>query len=170
MRVICLIALALGAVTANLAAHPLKMAYTSVKYNAAKQVFEISHRVFQDDFEATLKEKYDYTGGDVYVNQKKAETQQAVNRFFEKNFSIIFDKKTPKLRYIKTEQKQQMGIIVWYETDKIPVTDLKSVSIYNYIMMESFKEQVNMFSLNISTEVKRTLKFELDKTRATITI
>lgn len=41
-------------------AHPLKMAYTAVKYNPDKKVFEISHRVFQDDFENTLKAGYNY--------------------------------------------------------------------------------------------------------------
>lgn len=169
MRLFFLVFFALFGVTEVLA-HPLKMAYTSVKYNKAKQVFEISHRVFQDDFEATLKEKYGYKGGDVYANQKNAETQKTVNRFFEKNFSITFGNKKPKLRYIKTEQKQQMGIIVWYETDKINIATLKSVAIYNYIMMESFKEQVNMFNLNISDDIKRTVKFEIDKTRAMITI
>ena len=152
------------------AAHPLKMAYTSVKYNAQKQVFEITHRVFQDDFEATLRSKYGYTGGDVFTHQHTPLTQRMVNAFFEKNFSISFDGRSPRLTYIKTEQKHQMGIIVYYETGKITAEKIRSISIYNYIMMESFKEQVNMFHLNINEAVKRTVKFGIDKSKETITL
>ena len=67
-------------------AHPLKMAYTAVKYNKEKKVFEIGHRVFQDDFEKTLNGKYNYSE-DVYVNQHSADAQKAVNQFFSNNFS-----------------------------------------------------------------------------------
>ena len=63
-----------------------------------------------------------------------------------------------------------MGIIVHYETEKVNIRAIKSISVYNYIMMESFKEQVNMFNLNINDQVKRTLKFEIDKTREVLNI
>lgn len=146
------------------------MAYTSVKYNASKQVFEISHRVFQDDFEATLGEKYDYRNGDVFLKQKDAATQKAVDQFFGKNFSMMANSTNLKLKYIKTEQKNQMGIIVHYETQKVNIAAIKTITIYNFIMMESFKEQVNMFNLNINDEIKRTLKFEIGKTKETLKI
>lgn len=149
-------------------AHPLKMAYTSVKYDAVKKVFEITHRVFQDDFENTLHDKYSYAGGDVFMNQKKQSTQKFVNDFFQKNFSIMFNKSKTTLKYVKTEQKNQMGIIIYYETEKVDLSKITSIQVYNFIMMESFKEQVNMFHLNINDEVKRTVKFEIDKTKENI--
>lgn len=153
-----------------LEAHPLKMAYTSVKYNAVKQVFEISHRVFQDDFEATLQSNYQYAGGDVFINQLSPATRKTINTFFEKNFSISFNNKKVQTRLIKIEQKQQMGIVVWYETEPVKAETVNTIQVYNQIMMESFSEQVNMFSLNIKDEIKRTLKFELGKTRETLSI
>jgi hypothetical protein len=146
-------------------AHPLKMAYTSVRYDAVKKVFEITHRVFQDDFENTLGEKYHYSGGDVFINQKNQITQKVVNEFFRKNFSIMFNKTTVNLKLVKTEQKNQMGIIVYYETEKVDLSKINSIQVYNFIMMESFKEQVNMFHLNINDEIKRTVKFDIDKTK-----
>lgn len=146
-------------------AHPLKMAYTSVKYDAVKKVFEITHRVFQDDFENTLKGNYHYAGGDVFINQKNQITQKFVNDFFQKNFSIMLNKAKANLKYIKTEQKNQMGIIIYYESEKVDLSKITSVQVYNFIMMESFKEQVNMFHLNINDEIKRTVKFEIDKTK-----
>jgi hypothetical protein len=149
-------------------AHPLKMAYTSVKFNPAKGVFEIRHRVFQDDFEHTLRSNYAYKGGDVFVNQKTTRTQKAVDVFFQKNFSLWFDMHYVPLHYIKTEQKQQMGIIIWYETEKISITTLKMVNVLNQIMMESFTEQVNMFHINIDDTIKRTITFEKAKKRASI--
>lgn len=149
-------------------AHPLKMAYTSVKYDEVKKVFEITHRVFQDDFEKTLHDTYRYTGGDVYINQKNQVTQKFVNEFFQKNFSIMINKSFTKLKYLKTEQKNQMGIVIYYETEKVDISKITSIQVYNFIMMESFKEQVNMFHLNINDEIKRTVKFEIDKTKENI--
>ncbi|MBO9699570.1 MAG: hypothetical protein J7604_05125 [Sporocytophaga sp.] len=146
-------------------AHPLKMAYTSVKYDAVKKVFEITHRVFQDDFENTLHDNYHYSGGDVFINQKNQITQKFVNEFFQKNFSMMFNASKANLKYVRTEQKNQMGIIIYYETEKVDLSKITSIQIYNFIMMESFKEQVNMFHLNINDKVKRTVKFEIDKTK-----
>ena len=149
-------------------AHPLKMAYTSVKYDAIKKIFEITHRVFQDDFENTLRGKYHYSGGDVFINQKNQITQKFVNDFFQKNFSIMFNKTTVNLKLVKTEQKNQMGIIVYYETEKVDLSKINSIQVYNFIMMESFKEQVNMFHLNINDEIKRTIKFDIDNTKESL--
>lgn len=146
-------------------AHPLKMAYTAMRYNQNMQVFEIGHRVFQDDFENTLNTAYSYTNGDVFVNQTSAITQKAINAFFEKNFKLRFNEKPVSLTFKRIEQKQQMGIIVWFETSKVVPETIKTVDIYNFIMMESFKEQMNLFNLNIRDEIKRTLKFEIDKTQ-----
>lgn len=146
-------------------AHPLKMAYTAVKYNPEKQVFEIGHRVFQDDFEKTLNTSYSYTNGDVFINQTSAITQKAINAFFEKNFKLRFNENPVSLTFKRIEQKQQMGIIVWFETSKVVPEAIQTVNIYNFIMMESFKEQVNLFNLNIRDEIKRTVKFEIDKTQ-----
>ena len=150
------------------AAHPLKMAYTAVRYNAHKQVFEISPRVFQDDFEATLQSNYHYSGGDVFTNQKSAVTQQVVNTFFQKNFTFSVNGKPLKMHYQKTEQKQQMGIIVWYETEKVAAAGIKQIAVHNIIMMESFAEQVNMFNLKIGDDISRTLRFDTGQTRETI--
>ncbi len=159
---VCLVILFLTRVAS---AHPLKMAYTSIKYNAVKKIFEVTHRVFQDDFENTLQEKYHYSGGDVFVNQKNQITQKIVNEFFQKNFSIMFNNATVDLKFVKTEQKNQMGIIVYYETEKVDLSKINSMQVYNFIMMESFKEQVNMFHLNINDEIKRTVKFDIDNTK-----
>jgi hypothetical protein len=140
-------------------AHPLKMAYTAAKYNSSKGIFEVGHRVFQDDFEATLSQYYNYKGGDVFEKQDNSMVRQSINLFFDKNFSFFINKKKLPMSFNKIEQKGDMGIIVWYESAKIATTSIKSVHIFNAIMMDSFKEQVNMFHLNINN-IKRTLKFE----------
>jgi hypothetical protein len=146
------------------------MAYTSVKFNPEKEVFEISHRVFQDDFENTLKNNYRFAGGDVCTGQQNPMTQKAVNLFFEKNFLLFFDQVKQKMRYVRTEQKNQMGIIVYYETGKVNLTAIHRVEVHNSIMMESFKEQVNMFQFYVNEASKRTLKFELGSTKATFSL
>jgi hypothetical protein len=144
--------------------HPLKMAYTAVKYNSTKQVFEIGHRVFQDDFEATLIERYYYNGQDVFKYQKEQSAKEVVNAFFEKNFRFSVNDQPLKVKFQRVEQKYDMGVIVWYETAKVNTDTVKSVQVYNSIMMESFKEQVNMFNLNINDKIRRTIKFDYHKT------
>lgn len=150
-----------------LLAHPLKMAYTAVKYNSYKKVFEVQHRVFQDDFELTLREKYGYKGADVFLSQSDRNTIQVINSFFGKNFSLDFNGKKQHLKFIRIEQKNQMGILVCYETEKISWESVKTFTVYNTIMMESFKEQFNLFNININDVVKKTISFEVGNTRKT---
>jgi hypothetical protein len=165
-----LLIIVIAFLAASTLAHPLKMAYTAVKFNAEKQVFEIGHRVFQDDFEATLIAKYHYTGEDVFKAQKLTNTRQTIDIFFQKNFNLSINGKAIKTKYVGIEQKHEMGIIIWYETEKIDISQIKQIKVYNSIMMESFKEQVNMFNLNINDFTKRTLKYEYKKREETINI
>jgi hypothetical protein len=164
MKQVAIIIFGLFVLSAQAIAHPLKMAYTAVKYLPEKKCFEISHRVFQDDFEATLQNGYGYRG-DVFTKQNELNTRKAVDGFFEKNFYILFNGQRLRNKYIRTEQKHDMGIIVYYETQTIAVANIKSVEVFNFIMMESFKEQVNMFNLKINSTVNSTRKFEIKKTR-----
>jgi hypothetical protein len=149
-------------------AHPLKMAYTAVKYNTEKQLFEIGHRVFQDDFEAALISIYNYSGKDVFQNQEQIATKKVINAFFDDSFSFIINGKKLQAKLSYIEQKYDMGIIVWYETEAVKATDIKKIMIYNSIMMESFKEQVNMFNIAIGSGYKRTLKFDYKTRKETI--
>jgi hypothetical protein len=145
--------------------HPLKMAYTAIKFNEQKQIFEVSQRVFQDDFEQTLQVKYAYNGSDVYETQESKITRNAIHEFFNKNFSMKVDGKNISLVMTKIEQKYDMGIVIHFESGKIDASKIKNIEIYNSIMMESFKEQVNMLNIKIN-DFSKTIKFEKNKTKA----
>lgn len=151
-------------------AHPLKMAYTSVKYNPQEQVFEVSHRVFQDDFELTLNERYGHRGANVYEEQRSQAVQEVVNRFFARNFALKVNGRSLRMNYKQTEQKHQMGIIVHYQTERVVLDHVETITVENTILMEQFEEQVNMFHINIYGELKRTLKFEQDHTQETLEV
>lgn len=164
MKRISIVLIFLLFTTYNSQTHPLKMAYTAVKYIPAKQIFEVNHRVFQDDFENTLKSRYGYKYGDVVKNQSNLKTIEIINRFFGKNFSMSFNNQKQKLKYKRIEQQNQMGILVCYETEKVDVAKLTSVAVYDFIMMEEFEEQVNLFNINING-FEETAMFDIKRTK-----
>lgn len=148
--------------------HPLKMAYTAVRYDASRRVFEISHRVFQDDFENALHTLYGYSGGDIFIQQQVAVTQRAVNIFFDRNFTFTVNGTTLRMHYRRMEQKQQMGVLVYYETDALPAGPIRSIRIRDTLLTDRFPEQVNMFHLSMGDTIRRTLKFDITETEGVL--
>ncbi|WMJ74013.1 hypothetical protein RCC89_12685 [Cytophagaceae bacterium ABcell3] len=150
--------------------HPLKMAYTSVKYDPGKKVFKISHTIFQDDFEYELQKKYGFPDIDVFKTRENKQTRKAYIDYFDKHFSIDFNGKSQQLVFKEVEDKGYMGLAVWFETSTVDHKLIKTVSVQNTILLASFKDQVNMFHLNINDQVKRTIKFDRKKTKDSLSL
>ncbi|NDE11960.1 MAG: hypothetical protein EBZ95_15580, partial [Chitinophagia bacterium] len=67
--------------------HPIFVSVTELEHNAAEKTVEISCKLFVDDFEKTLRKKYN-TKVDLLDAKLKIEMNRIVNDYIQKHFSV----------------------------------------------------------------------------------
>ncbi len=139
--------------------HPLHVSMVNIEYNKSDSSFTLSAKIFTDDFEEILLQKYG-----IRMNLGKEDENKDSGKYFSQyvneKFSIIFDGKTPEnLLYIKKEQNFEA---IWlYFTIKPPI-NFKSVEISNEIMFDMFHDQKNLIIFNYSG-IQKAYMFNLKK-------
>ncbi len=120
--------------------HPIHISVTNMDYNVGKQLFEVSFKIFWDDFEVIIWRNYD-------VNLKL--TQQDESKDKELYFSkYIFDNFRIKANNNFLHGSLKKGEIkdksIWLDFYFPCSSDIKKVEIENRIMMDMFDDQTNL--------------------------
>jgi hypothetical protein len=104
------------------------------------QRLEIMMRVFMDDLEVTLREKYKTPDLDV-LNPKGRTLDQMVEEYLKVHFKIALDNKAQLMKYLGHEQEGD-AFIFYIEVDK--VKKWRTIQIQNDIIMEIYDDQSNL--------------------------
>jgi hypothetical protein len=67
--------------------HPIFVSVTEIEHNAAEKTLEISCKIFVDDFEKTLRKKYN-TKVDLQDAKLKSEMNRIVNDYIQNHFYV----------------------------------------------------------------------------------
>ena len=96
--------------------HPFYMAVTEINYNKNDKVFEVTAKLFTDDFEKVLGEAYNTTV-DV-VNPHRPEMDKLIKDYFKKHLMMIVDDKSIELKYLGFEQDSE-AVYCFLEVERI---------------------------------------------------
>lgn len=141
--------LAFTSLSAFVSAHKYYVSNTQIEYVEDKQSVQIITRVFIDDFENVLKERYDE---DFTFDDEGAEM---VDLYVEK---YLFEKLRIKINgefkpAIFIGKEIEMGIVKCYlEIEDIPQIETFEVS--NQTLFDLFTEQQNIIKLDINAQKK----------------
>ncbi len=123
-------------------AHKFYVSVTSMVYVEKDDAIQITSRLFIDDLEKTLKERFD-------INAKMATPEElmAVNDYLEKylksKFVVYFDGIPQPYTFIG--KKYDNDVVVCYlELTKVNFTKIRSISVRNEILADMFEEQQNV--------------------------
>ncbi|MFO8146328.1 MAG: DUF6702 family protein [Gillisia sp.] len=130
--------------------HKFYVSVTEIEYNEEVQSLQIISRIFTDDLEALLQERYDPTikllssgdEGAVKANLKK---------YLGQKFRVQVNGKPYEVNYLGKEYEDDMTLLYL----EVPnVSSVKSVKIKNAILTDLFPEQKNL----VHVELKGTTK------------
>lgn len=129
--------------------HQYYISNTHVEYVKEKKSVQIISRVFTDDFEDVLRERYDET---LFIDNENSEkTDQYIERYLLEKFKIQINGKYQKPVFLG--KKIDMEIVKCYlEIEN--VKDISSINISNQILFDLFSEQQNIIKLNINNKKK----------------
>jgi hypothetical protein len=133
--------------------HPLHVSVTEIEMDNKDKRLEIMMRVFMDDLEVTLREKYKMPDLDV-LNPKGQTIDQMMEEYLKLHFKIALDNKAQVMKYLGHEQEGD-AFIFYIEVEK--VKKWKTIQIQNDIIMETYDDQSNLVHVT-SNETVRSLR------------
>ncbi|MCS6821484.1 MAG: hypothetical protein NZ551_06410 [Microscillaceae bacterium] len=137
----------------SLLAHDFHNSIAEMHYNLKSQSFEVSLRVFTDDFENILKKENHLE----YLSLSKAKTHEPlIESYLKKNF-IIRNAKNQAL-VLSYIGKEIEGEVIWLYFE-IPYKEkLKNLTLQHTILLDLFDDQTNLINIFYKNH-KQTLLF-----------
>lgn len=134
--------------------HEYHVSVTQMQYNPALKSFEVSIRIFTDDFEKGLS---DENGKKRFLIKNNDQNDPFVERYIRKNFVLTdAQKKAVNIKYVGKEQEEDA---TWVYLEISYSGTLAGCKLQNSILMEAFDDQVNMTNLKLSSD-KKTFLFK----------
>lgn len=127
-----------------LAKHPLHLSSTELNYNAKSSTFEVSCRIFTDDFEDLLGKKYNIKP-DLSAAGKHKEMDALVNKYMASHIQLSTGGKVIALNYLGFETDKE-AIVVYMESAE--TKSLKSVDVSCTVLYDAFDDQTNIFHVS----------------------
>lgn len=132
-----------------LRSHDFHTSITRMDYNAKDRAFEISVRVFTDDFEKALSKD---NNGQKIVVANNDKNDPLVEKYIRKHFALVTAQKQKKAyTYVGKEQEADA---TWIYIEVPAQEAVSGLSLQNTIMHDLFDDQINLVNLNYQGQKK----------------
>ncbi|HEX5624539.1 MAG TPA: DUF6702 family protein [Saprospiraceae bacterium] len=136
-------------------AHPFYISVTEIHFNPVSQKFEISVKLFTDDFEKVLRQIH-HQSVNLLEPGDAERMQQWVDQYILGRLKIIMDRKEIVLTGLGSEREEE-AYWSYFESDACSLP--KQVEIRSTLLHDAFQEQINIVHLSIGSFKK---SFKLD--------
>ncbi len=160
---IALIVLILPLLAMSSSVHKFYVSITKVEYIEEEETLQIIAKIFTEDLENTLRERYH---PEIYLDSKK-ETQAEedyILKYINKKVNIKVNDSPVTLDYIGKEYDNDI-IKIYFEVKN--VSALNSFEIENRILMEMFQEQQNIIHFK-KNKLRKSLTLDVDNPNAVL--
>lgn len=139
-------------------AHKFYVSITKIEYVKEKKSLQIITKIFTDDIEDALQQRYDSTI--LLDSGKETETtDEYVQKYILQKLKIKVNGQPVQLNFIGKEYDVDM-LVAYIEVTNVP--NLKTIEIENKVLMEMFPEQQNIIHLK-TTNSRRSLILDRDE-------
>ena len=137
--------------------HPFHVSVSEVKYKEDIKALQISTRIFLDDLEVAMQTYI----GDETLDIMKAENWTIVNEhlhtYLLENIKCYDAKGMLDLKYVGAEIEDD---VMWAYLEIEKVKKLKTITIWNSVLTESFDDQENLIHFRAFDKVKSARLFK----------
>ncbi|MBX2953597.1 MAG: hypothetical protein KF870_13895 [Leadbetterella sp.] len=130
--------------------HPFYVSVTTIDQSRDKTSLEISSRIFYDDLEQALKDEF---GGKVDLKNtgQTAKNTELIRKYFSGHFQLRVDGRAVNPEFLGFSIE---GEAAWCYLEAKGVTSVQKLEVYNSLLYASFREQIQIFHLNINGQKK----------------
>lgn len=139
--------------------HPIHVTICEMEYDVERNSLEVTQRVFLDDLEKEIRIDRNDPKLDIYKSESGVAGSNIFKQYLKKHIRISVNGKKEEFIYLGHEFEGNVGYF-YFEVEKIK--KLKSVKVFNDILTNTYKDQVNLVHVEYLDEVK-SLKLEPKK-------
>jgi len=146
----------------NKSMHPVHFSVINMEYNEQNQAFDISIKLFSDDFEKIVNKNYNVVLNLGKDNQLK-NCNNYIDRYVKRNFVVVFDKKPVSKRMMQEKvivKSEEKSVWLYY---KLQTKKPHKVLVRNTLMNDLYNDQKNLFIFTIA-KFQEAKKFEKNDT------
>ncbi|WP_340202959.1 DUF6702 family protein [Ascidiimonas sp. W6] len=137
------------------AIHKFYVSVTEVRYSDKDETIQIVLRIFIDDLERTLEERYGIKPE--MASQKEHKQLDAyLEQYLNTKFKVKVNGTRMNLSFIGKEYDTDV-VKCYIEIQEIVYKDLKSIEVSNEILFEQFEEQQNIVHFRLPGKIKSLL-------------
>lgn len=139
-------------------AHKFYVSVTQVEHNKEEQTLQIISRIFIDDIEDLLKERYGISI-DFDKKEKSSEIDEYLTTYLSQKLIFEVNGKKVNFAFIGKEYEEDL-MICYLEIENVPSLD--SIVVTNEVLMDLFEEQQNIIHVKKGDQ-RKSLILEKEK-------
>ena len=132
--------------------HKFYISVTNVKYSQKDKALQITCRVFTDDMNTVLLERYGIETA-LGAEEESPEGQEYLKKYVQSKFNISINGK-PVAYTILGKKYDTDVIIMFLEVPNVDLPNITNIGIDNKILTDLFDEQQNVLHFNIAGKKK----------------
>jgi len=132
--------------------HKFYVSVTNVNYSEKDKAIQITTRIFIDDFEKLLQERYEIEAKLATENESRS-ADEFIEKYLRAKFVVEVNGELVPYEFIG--KKFDTDVMICYlEVPDIDLADLKSIQIENEILTDLFDEQQNVVHFKVNSKKK----------------
>ena len=131
--------------------HKYYVSVSEVNYVKEEQAVQIITRLYIDDFEAILKQRYDEKASLINTPEVSSLTMSYIKKYFKKKFVITINGEKKAFNFIGKEFEDDM-ILCYIEVPNIE--SIKTIKIENSLLFDLTEDQQNMVHFDVNGKKK----------------
>jgi len=144
--------------------HPIHVAVTQIDHSKDDKALQVTHKLFVDDFENTLKEIYGKSIS-IGLEEEHEKCDEYIQAYLTAYFKMTVNGKSVAGNWVGKELE---GAAVWIYMEYPDIKRIKSIQLENRILFETFNDQKNLVHFKYNG-IKRSLALEKDEASGEVT-
>ncbi len=134
------------------AAHKFYLSVTNVGYSEKDDALQITTRIFIDDLEAVLLERYDFKAN-LATDKESPLAKEYIQKYFDAKFALQINGTASDFDFLGSRYEDDL-IICYIEVPKVNLPECRSIEIRNDILTDMFDDQQNVVHIKIKDKKK----------------
>jgi len=123
-------------------AHKFYVSVTNIVYSEEDSAFQITSRVFIDDLDKLLKERYGVEAKLATPNESKI-AEEYIEKYFRTKFVVEMDSEIVAYNFLGKRYDNDV-VICYLEIPNVDLSEVKQMSVQNEVLTDLFDEQKNV--------------------------
>lgn len=133
-------------------AHKFYISVTSIGYSGKDRALQITTRVFIDDFDRALLERYGIKGK-LATDDESSQANEYIEKYLNTKFALAINDINVPYNFLGKLYDNDI-MICYLEVPKIDISTVNTISVQNEVLMDVFEEQKNVVHFKIENQKK----------------